>query len=783
MFSPYLAQDAGELRIVGPSSSLGTGLWNGGEFNGGVINLQNNGTLRFNDPGGSSIPFIFNGLSSIVGQGNVYIEIPFFSASDWRVESDLTVNLFGSEGLVMTGQDISLAADLTNTGLFKWKSGTIRNAPCEACLPVLKNNGIMTIPGGGGVTLDTTLRNNTGLTQGVSSSMTLDHDGLLINVGQYDLVGGSLNPASGVPPTLQIDNEGLFRKPASPTTQDSQITARFRNLDGATLHVQQKMIDFYNHGLILAGGEVIIDEGAEIRMAGMHNRSEPATMNVIEGMGRFTLYGNPTFNMLDARESSEIRFILPSGGNSGFYTTGARMGGKGVIRNLDYWECTFATFGVSDGAGGFDATITNSGFLFLDGGFTVQGANSRFINSLLATVSFASGTIAFITGGEIINLGLFKMTGSTLVFNGASGKFTNAELFFADTGEFGSVNLSCFFDNQKTVHVRSGTVNMGLMEQFEADGTLSGGTWIVEAGAFLNFPGTNLLKKIGPGATVVVDGSFPDLEYLTENEGKLSGSKVKFKQAVTNEDEVTLENEDDFGVPILTPPTLTIDPLAPFTNSTLSKAGMKVVVTAKATDSTSGGGGIAGSFDDLGGFKVSSFNNAGTILPGGDAAPGPFRIMGNLAQLPTGRIEVELGGSSPISGHDQVIVTGNVTLTGTLDIDLLGSFTPAIGQQFEILTIEEGGGTVSGNFTQVHPAAYYSLTYNPQSVLLTVTGIPDPADLNGDGSVGGFDLALLLGAWTGAATYDPCPPIEDADLNGDCKINGMDLAILLGAWG
>jgi hypothetical protein len=57
-----------------------------------------------------------------------------------------------------------------------------------------------------------------------------------------------------------------------------------------------------------------------------------------------------------------------------------------------------------------------------------------------------------------------------------------------------------------------------------------------------------------------------------------------------------------------------------------------------------------------------------------------------------------------------------------------------------------------------------------------------PADLNGDGDVDGFDLALLLGQWTGAGTYSPCPPHAAADFNADCRINGFDLALLLGAW-
>jgi len=50
-----------------------------------------------------------------------------------------------------------------------------------------------------------------------------------------------------------------------------------------------------------------------------------------------------------------------------------------------------------------------------------------------------------------------------------------------------------------------------------------------------------------------------------------------------------------------------------------------------------------------------------------------------------------------------------------------------------------------------------------------------PADLNGDGIVGGPDLALMLAAWGVGA--------GPADLDGDGAVGGSDLAILLAAWG
>jgi len=47
-------------------------------------------------------------------------------------------------------------------------------------------------------------------------------------------------------------------------------------------------------------------------------------------------------------------------------------------------------------------------------------------------------------------------------------------------------------------------------------------------------------------------------------------------------------------------------------------------------------------------------------------------------------------------------------------------------------------------------------------------------DLNGDGTVDGQDLGILLGSWSGTGA---------ADLNGDGTVDGQDLGILLGSWG
>ena len=73
--------------------------------------------------------------------------------------------------------------------------------------------------------------------------------------------------------------------------------------------------------------------------------------------------------------------------------------------------------------------------------------------------------------------------------------------------------------------------------------------------------------------------------------------------------------------------------------------------------------------------------------------------------------------------------------------------------------------------------------------VLFLDGVPVPAcpwDLSGDGDVGPFDLALLLGVW--GPCPQPCEPGDPAatcaeDLDGNCNVGPFDLALLLGNWG
>ncbi|MDT8388669.1 MAG: matrixin family metalloprotease, partial [Thiogranum sp.] len=104
--------------------------------------------------------------------------------------------------------------------------------------------------------------------------------------------------------------------------------------------------------------------------------------------------------------------------------------------------------------------------------------------------------------------------------------------------------------------------------------------------------------------------------------------------------------------------------------------------------------------------------NEGVLRPGN--SPGIITITGNLtldgsdpdavddSYTPigtdtVGSIEIEIAGDGGVAGtdFDQIQVSGDVVLGGTLNVDVLGGFAPAEGDTFDILTFT---GSVSGAF-------------------------------------------------------------------------------------
>ncbi len=133
-----------------------------------------------------------------------------------------------------------------------------------------------------------------------------------------------------------------------------------------------------------------------------------------------------------------------------------------------------------------------------------------------------------------------------------------------------------------------------------------------------------------------------------------------------------------------------------------------------------------------GSIKGDIFINTGTLSPG--FSPGLITFEGN-ANLGTGIFECDLdgiNGQGNSLGNDAIIGNGDMTISGTLNINLPLSYEPTPGDEFVIL--ETTSGLISGAFTTVNSPSDLCLemVYEPTRVLVTR---PGPAISNWSGTI------------------------------------------------
>jgi hypothetical protein len=133
----------------------------------------------------------------------------------------------------------------------------------------------------------------------------------------------------------------------------------------------------------------------------------------------------------------------------------------------------------------------------------------------------------------------------------------------------------------------------------------------------------------------------------------------------------------------------------------------------------SGGGTLAGNL----------INDGGTLAPG--ASPGTFTVTGDYVQTNTGTLRIEVAGRS--AGQcDQLRVGGAAHLGGTLEVALLNSFAPDIGEQFRFLLATNQSGT----FSHLSAPSGLALTNSSTGPVPVVTGWV-PTDILGPVLTGG----------------------------------------------
>ncbi len=143
---------------------------------------------------------------------------------------------------------------------------------------------------------------------------------------------------------------------------------------------------------------------------------------------------------------------------------------------------------------------------------------------------------------------------------------------------------------------------------------------------------------------------------------------------------------------------------------------------------TTGTGTFTGTVSGSGDFTGSGtviFD--GTFSPGD--SPGQVAIDGHAVLGPTAVLVMELAGRTHGVDYDQVVVAGNLTLGGTLDMQLLDGFTPHLGDTFDLLDSD----AITGSFDSINlPTLAHGLSFDASSLLTTgsILVVPEPTMLS-----------------------------------------------------
>lgn len=137
------------------------------------------------------------------------------------------------------------------------------------------------------------------------------------------------------------------------------------------------------------------------------------------------------------------------------------------------------------------------------------------------------------------------------------------------------------------------------------------------------------------------------------------------------------------------------------------------------------GGNLAGGTLNFNGGLLTGFGsvtgtvvNAEAIVNPGNSGLGALDIAGTYQQHNGGALDILLGGTNT-GTFGQLDVSGNASLGGSLKLSLTNNYTPAMGDQFQILSCSSRSGSFS--LPPAFPTGI-SVNYSSSGVFLVVTG-------------------------------------------------------------
>lgn len=181
-------------------------------------------------------------------------------------------------------------------------------------------------------------------------------------------------------------------------------------------------------------------------------------------------------------------------------------------------------------------------------------------------------------------------------------------------------------------------------------------------------------------------------------------------------------------------------------------------VTNNGTISVSAAGGLASSAVFFGSFSGNGVSGAGRVFLEGDArpgfSPGVMAFGGDVSCGPAAETIMEIGGITPGTQFDRFTVAGAFLRDGSLTVQLINGFVPAVGDSFDLLDFTEANAT--GSFTALNlPALPAGRAWDTSA--LATTGVIRVISTDG----------LTFAKWAESELSDPAAsPVGDHDRDG-----------------
>lgn len=435
--------------------------------------------------------------------------------------------------------------------------------------------------------------------------------------------------------------------------------------------------------------------------------------------------------------------------------------------------------------------VINTGVMRAAAGGAVLGLNAGTFDNTGGVIEALNGSTvsvstAVISGGVLTSSG----TGAVAGFNFSTfANLTNTgQLVFSN----GHVNLlQGTINNSGTMTLNSGGSNTDLRIDSNVDLIGSGTFTLTDAspnriyGASNTFRLTNYSTIQGAGQIGVDGMALSNKGVMEANGNNILAIDVTDQTTFINEGTIRVTGPGGMSIAnggFTTSGTVTIN-----ASRSLSRSGdyPQTDGTTIVNGSLSATGGVSltgGVLKGGGTVQATVTNTSGTVQPG--TSVGGLTINGGYTQDTSAALSIELGGLTPVTQHDQLIVTGTANLGGLLRVDAVNGFTPALGQTFVILTC--GTRNFAFNGIQVFnfpPGLTVTAQYNATNVTLqVVTGLGNNlGDLNCDNTRSVLDIPKFIEALLNPNAFNAnnpaCQQVIRADMNNDGLVNGRDVAV------